>query len=163
MGKTYIRVDDRLIHGQTIVAWCPALSIKEIIAIDDESAKNPMLKSILTMGVPQNYKTHIVTTEEAKKLLKEESPINRLVIVRFPEKLEELKEEMEQVEMLILGNIAKRPDTVHKVSGATGIFYLSDRDVSIIDEIASKGIEVCFQQVPTTSKTTWEAFKKSIN
>lgn len=163
MGKTYIRVDDRLIHGQTIVAWCPALSIKEIIAIDDESAKNPMLKSILTMGVPQNYKTHIVTTEEAKKLLKEESPINRLVIVRFPEKLEELKEEMEQVEMLILGNIAKRPDTVHKVSGATGIFYLSDRDVSIIDEIASKGIKVCFQQVPTTSKTTWEAFKKSIN
>jgi mannose/fructose/N-acetylgalactosamine-specific phosphotransferase system component IIB len=163
MGKTYIRVDDRLIHGQTIVAWCPALSIKEIIAIDDESAKNPMLKSILTMGVPQNYKTHIVTTEEEKKLLKEESPINRLVIVRFPEKLEELKEEMEQVEMLILGNIAKRPDTVHKVSGATGIFYLSDRDVSIIDEIASKGIEVCFQQVPTTSKTTWEAFKKSIN
>ncbi len=163
MGKTYIRVDDRLIHGQTIVAWCPTLSIKEIIAIDDESAKNPMLKSILTMGVPQNYKTHIVTTEEAKKLLKEESPINRLVIVRFPEKLEELKEEMEQVEMLILGNIAKRPDTVHKVSGATGIFYLSDRDVSIIDEIASKGIEVCFQQVPTTSKTTWEAFKKSIN
>ena len=162
MGKTYIRVDDRLIHGQTIVAWCPALSIKEIIAIDDESAKNPMLKSILTMGVPQNYKTHIVTTEEAKKLLKGKS-INRLVIVRFPEKLEELKEEMEQVEMLILGNIAKRPDTVHKVSGATGIFYLSDRDVSIIDEIASKGIEVCFQQVPTTSKTTWEAFKKSIN
>ena len=39
MAKTYVRVDDRLIHGQTIVAWCPTLSIKEIIAIDDDSAK----------------------------------------------------------------------------------------------------------------------------
>ena len=35
MGKTYVRVDDRLIHGQTIVAWCPTLNIKQIIAIDD--------------------------------------------------------------------------------------------------------------------------------
>lgn len=163
MAKTYIRVDDRLIHGQTIIAWCPTLSIKEIIAIDDESAKNPVLKSILTMGVPQNYKTHIVTTEEAKKLLNSESDVNRLVIVRFPEKLDELKEEAERAEMIILGNIAKRSDTNHKVSGATGIFYLSDRDVAIIDDIDSKGTEVCFQQLPTTAKTTWDAFKKTIN
>ena len=82
MAKTFIRVDDRLIHGQTIVAWCPTLSIKEIIAVDDESAKNPVLKSIMTMGVPSSYKTHIVTTEEAKKLLAVESSVNRLVTAR---------------------------------------------------------------------------------
>ena len=54
MGNVYVRVDDRLIHGQTIVAWCPTLGIQEIIAIDDASASNPMLKSIMTMGVPKN-------------------------------------------------------------------------------------------------------------
>lgn len=164
MAKTYVRVDDRLIHGQTIVAWCPTLSIKEIIAIDDESAKNPMLKSIMTMGVPPTYKTHIVTTEEAKKILSQESTVNRLVIVKFPEKLDQLKDEVvQQAELVILGNIAKRSDTIHKVSGATGIFYLSDRDVAIIDDIVAKGKEVCFQQLPTTTKTSWESFKKSIN
>ena len=56
MGKIVVRVDDRLIHGQTIVAWCPTLAIQEIIAIDDESAKNPMLKSIMTISVPPLYK-----------------------------------------------------------------------------------------------------------
>lgn len=162
MAKTYIRVDDRLIHGQTIVAWCPTLSIKEIIAIDDESAKNPVLKSIMTMGVPSTYKTHIVTTEEAKKILAGESSANRLVIVRFPGKLEEINEEIEHAELVILGNIAKREDTIHKVSGATGIFYLSDHDVAIIDSLVLKGKEVCFQQLPATTKTSWESFKKSI-
>jgi PTS system mannose-specific IIB component len=162
MAKTYVRVDDRLIHGQTIVAWCPTLSIKEIVAIDDDSAKNPVLKSIMTMGVPSTYKTHIVTTEEAKKILNQESTVNRLVIVKFPDKLEEIKEEIEQAELVILGNIAKRSDTIHKVSGATGIFYLSDRDVTIIDNLVSKGTEVCFQQLPATTKTSWESFKKSI-
>lgn len=86
------------------------------------------------------------------------------MIVKFPQKLEELKEEIEQhAELVILGNIAKRSDTVHKVSGATGIFYLSDRDVEIIDDIISKGTEVCFQQLPNTTKTNWDAFKKSID
>jgi mannose/fructose/N-acetylgalactosamine-specific phosphotransferase system component IIB len=162
MAKTYVRVDDRLIHGQTVVAWCPTLSITEIIAIDDESAKNPTLKSIMKMGVPSSYTTHIVTTEEANQLLAQESSVNRLVIVKLPEKLTAIETGILKAESIILGNIAKREDTVHKVSGATGIFYLSDHDISIIDNIAAKGIEVCFQQLPNTSKTSWEAFKKSI-
>jgi PTS system mannose-specific IIB component len=162
MAKTYVRVDDRLIHGQTILAWCPTLSIKEIIAIDDESAKNPMLKSIMTMGVPSAYKTHIVTTEEAKQILAKESDCNRLVIVKFPSKLPAIEEEIVNCELVILGNIAKREDTIHKVSGATGIFYLSNNDVAIIDSLVLKGVEVCFQQLPATTKTSWELFKKSI-
>ena len=162
MAKTYVRVDDRLIHGQTIVAWCPTLSIKEIIAIDDDSAKNPTLRSIMKMGVPSTYTTHIVTTEEARQLLASESTVNRLVIVKLPEKLTEIEEEISGAESIILGNIAKRGDTIHKVSGATGIFYLSDHDVAVIDQLASRGINVFFQQLPSTSKTGWEAFKKSI-
>lgn len=162
MSKTYVRVDDRLIHGQTIVAWCPTLSIKEIIAIDDESAKNPTLKSIMKMGVPSSYNTHIVTTEEAKQLLSQESSVNRLVIVKYPEKLMGIEDGIANAESIVLGNIAKREDTVHKVSGATGIFYLSDNDVSIIDSIASKGIDICFQQLPSTAKTSWEVFKKTV-
>ncbi|MFZ7131767.1 MAG: PTS system mannose/fructose/N-acetylgalactosamine-transporter subunit IIB [Eubacteriales bacterium] len=162
MIKTYVRVDDRLIHGQTIVAWCPTLSIKEIIAIDDESAKNPTLKSIMKMGVPPSYNTHIVTTEEAKSLLSQETKGNRLVIVKYPHVLPNIAEEIMCAESIVLGNIAKRDDTIHKVSGATGIFYLSDNDVTIIDSLAYKGTDVFFQQLPNTSKTDWATFKKSL-
>lgn len=162
MGKLYVRVDDRLIHGQTIVAWCPTLGIQEIIGVDDVSAANPMLKSILTMGVPKNYKTGIVTTQEAKELLAEGSDRTRLLIVKFPQKLEELRQEILGCEKLILGNLAKRPDTVHKVSGATGIFYLSDKDVEILDGLAESGVEVVFHQLPTSAKTTWKDFKATL-
>lgn len=162
MAKTYVRIDDRLIHGQTIVAWCPTLSIREIIAIDDDSAKNPTLKSIMKMGVPSTYTTHIVTTEEARQLLAQESEGNRLVIVKFPAKLPEIEEGIARAESITLGNIAKRDDTIHKVSGATGIFYLSGNDVAILDKLASGGIDIIFQQLPNTAKTGWEAFKNSI-
>lgn len=162
MSDTYVRVDDRLIHGQTIVAWCPTLSIEEIIAVDDASAKNPMLKSIMTMGVPSAYKTHIVTAQEAVELLAKESKVNRLVIVKSPQKLLNIKEGIANAKSIVLGNIAKRDDTIYNMKGATGIFYLSKDDVEVIDQFSEKGIPVYFRQLPTTSKKDWAAFKKTI-
>jgi|SRR5690554_5858562 len=162
MAKIFVRVDDRLIHGQTVLAWGPTLSIKEIIAIDDESAKNPMLRSIMTMGVPSSYKTHIVTTEEALQLLAKEGSGNRLVIVKFPSQLSALAEVIAKAEWIMLGNVAKRADTTHKMGSATDIFYLSEEDVEVLDGFHASGMEVCFQQLPSTAKTSWESFKKSI-
>lgn len=162
MGKTYVRIDDRLIHGQTILAWCPTLGISEIIAVDDVSAKNPMLKTILTMGVPSKYKTNIVTREEAKNLLSTDQPANRLLIVKLPSVLADLEEVLGGVEKIILGNLAKRDDTIHKVSGATGIFYLSNDDVDLLDRLNQKGFSISFHQLPSTQETSWTSFMKSI-
>lgn len=162
MGKVYVRVDDRLIHGQTIVSWGPTLGIKEIIGIDDVSAQNPMLKSILTMGVPKNYKTQIVSSDDALKILSEDSDNTRLVIVKFPSVLEKIKNVIKGCEVVYLGNIAKREDTTHQLKGATGIFYLSDNDISVVDDLVNSGFKVCFQQVPNASKTEWADFKKQI-
>ena len=162
MGKTFVRIDDRLIHGQTILAWCPTLGISEIIAVDDVSAKNLMLKTILTMGVPSKYKTNIVTREEAKNLLSTDQPANRLLIVKLPSVLADLEEVLGGVEKIILGNLAKRDDTIHKVSGATGIFYLSNDDVDLLDRLNQKGFSISFHQLPSTQETSWTSFMKSI-
>lgn len=162
MAEIYVRVDDRLIHGQTIMAWCPTLGIREIIAVDDVSAKNPMLKSIMTMGVPGTYKTNIVTTEEAMKILNTPSKGNRLVIVKKPKDLTELGSCIEGAKAVILGNLAKDEMSRYKLDGGTGIFYLSDQDVEILDGFAEKGMEVYFHQLPTSARTNWAAFKKTI-
>jgi mannose/fructose/N-acetylgalactosamine-specific phosphotransferase system component IIB len=162
MGKIYVRVDDRLIHGQTIVAWCPTLGVKEIIGIDDESAKNPTIKSIMKMSVPPSYKTEILTTEEANTLLKDASGGTRLVIVKSPNKLTQIAGAIKGCESIMLGNISKRPGSIHKLSGATGIFYLSDEDVKDIDGLVKQGFTVNFQQLPNTAKTSWDSFRKTI-
>jgi len=162
MGKVYVRVDDRLIHGQTIISWCPLWGIKEIIGIDDENAANPTLKSIMTMSVPPVYKTHIVTTGEAKALLEQKSELNRLVIVKLPVILQSIVEQIRGCECIQLGNISKRADSVHQLAGATGIFFLSRQDVEDIDALVSQGFEVNFQQLPNMTKTSWDSFKKSI-
>ena len=78
MAKTYIRVDDRLIHGQIAVAWAQTLSIGEIIAIDDQTANNKMLQQIMLMGVSKNYNPQIISFDKTVEVLPKESAHNRL-------------------------------------------------------------------------------------
>ena len=58
--------------------------------------------------------------------------------------------------------MAKRQDTNHQVTGATGIFYLSDQDISELSGLTSEGFDITFQQVPSSSSTTWEDFTKTV-
>ncbi|MBF1117164.1 MAG: PTS sugar transporter subunit IIB, partial [Solobacterium sp.] len=37
-GSLFIRIDDRLIHGQIVTTWAKVLNIKKIIALDDALA-----------------------------------------------------------------------------------------------------------------------------
>lgn len=162
MSKTYVRVDDRLIHGQTIMSWAPTLKLEELIAVDDTIAANPMLKSILTMGVPKNYVTHIVSIDEARALLAEDDGMNRMVIVKTPHQLVELRDSIRGCEHVYLGNMAKRDDTVHHVTDATGIFWLSDQDVEDLSALADEGFEISFHQLPNETERSWGAFLKSL-
>ncbi len=45
MAISFIRVDDRMIHGQTCTRWALEYPCDGLIAINDAAAKNPVLKS----------------------------------------------------------------------------------------------------------------------
>ena len=163
VGKVFIRIDDRLIHGQIVTAWCQTLKIGSIIAIDDELAANPMLQSIMTMGVPPQYKTKIVAMHQAKELLKTTPDKNCLVIARYPKNLEPLTEEIKNAAHICLGNCSKREDSVHKFArGAGWYLYLSKEDLNVLISAADAGVEVFSQQLPSEKLMTWNAIKKEI-
>lgn len=45
MSVSFIRVDDRMIHGQTCTRWALEYPCDGLIAVNDVAAKNPVLKS----------------------------------------------------------------------------------------------------------------------
>lgn len=163
MGKDYLRIDDRLIHGQIVTAWCRALEIKEIIAIDDKLASNPTLQSIMMMGIPANYKHHVVTTEQARELFAAPSEGNRLFVTRMPQDLKAIRQELLKFEIVFIGNAAKRPDTKFNLTkGGGGVLFVSTEDVKLFDELSAEGIKVVAQTVPNTPARPWPEIRKSI-
>ena len=45
MAVSFIRVDDRMIHGQTCTRWALEYPCDGLIAVNNAAAKNPVLKS----------------------------------------------------------------------------------------------------------------------
>ena len=45
MSISFIRVDDRMIHGQTCTRWALEYPCDGLIAVNDAAAKNPVLKA----------------------------------------------------------------------------------------------------------------------
>ena len=163
MANNYFRIADRLIHGQIVTAWCGHLKIGEIVAIDDKLAANKTLQSIMLMGIPAQYKAHVVTTAEAKALFAEGSDKNRLFVTRFPQDLTSYREELKACELVVIGNAAKRPDTKHNLTkGGGSVFFASDADVDLFDAIAADGVNLVYQTVPKSPARTWQEMRKLV-
>lgn len=163
MGKNFLRIDDRLIHGQIVTAWCNTLKIGEIIAIDDSLAQNPMLQSIMVMGVPKQYHPSIVTAAQAKELLRTETAKNRLVITRFAKNIAELEEFYPTFEHINLGNCSKQDNTAYTLpSGAGRNLSLTEEDMRVLNEAAVLGCKIICQLLPTDKMRTWAQMTSNI-
>ncbi len=163
MGKDYFRIDDRLIHGQIVTAWCGALKIKEIVAIDDDLAKNKTLQTIMLMGIPSTYKAHVVTSDEAKEIFAQQTDGNRLFVTRFPQDLAKFREQLSQCELIVLGNAGKRPDTKFNLTkGGGSVFFASEQDVKLFDELCEAGNHLVYQTVPSSPARDWQDMRKQI-
>ena len=73
---SFVRVDDRMIHGQTVTRWALEVPCDGIIAVNDAAASNPVLKSANKSAAPDK-KVFVWTfdhfKESAQKVLDSDS------------------------------------------------------------------------------------------
>ena len=69
MKVTLARVDERLIHGQVMTAWCKKCWIKTIILVDKEIAQDEFMISVLEMSAPAGVKVIVKSPSDAVSLL----------------------------------------------------------------------------------------------
>jgi mannose/fructose/N-acetylgalactosamine-specific phosphotransferase system component IIB len=160
MGKLFVRIDDRLIHGQIVTAWALNLGIKKIIAVDDTLASNPMLKTIMTMAAPKEYDPEIISASEAKELLSKNADKNVLLITRQCRNLKPFLEDIKGAEHINLGNISTQNGTVKVLDSGSGrTLSLTQEDVDTLDEAVTLGINVISQLLPSEKQYQYSDLK----
>ena len=68
----YIRLDDRLVHGQIVAVWLNDMKCDVLCVIDDKAATNSLQQMLLRMAVPKSTNFELLTVEEGAKYLLEE-------------------------------------------------------------------------------------------
>lgn len=65
MSVELFRVDERLIHGQVVVAWGRPLAVGRIVVVNDRLAGEPLEQEIYRTGLPDTMRAEFWTVDEA--------------------------------------------------------------------------------------------------
>jgi len=69
-GVALVRVDNRLVHGQVLEAWLPALDAHAILVSDDEAAGNTLARSAMSLAIPPGVSFQVLRATAAAELLR---------------------------------------------------------------------------------------------
>jgi PTS system mannose-specific IIB component len=69
-GVALVRVDNRLVHGQVLEAWLPALDAHGILVADDEAAGNVLARSAMALAIPPGVGFEVLRIAAAIELLR---------------------------------------------------------------------------------------------
>ncbi|WP_339226816.1 PTS sugar transporter subunit IIB [Oceanobacillus sp. FSL K6-2867] len=156
-----MRIDDRLLHGQVAYSWKSALSYEAIVIADDNAVNDEVRKMALKMSNPDGVRLAIRTIEDAAKLVQNPKLQAMKVFVIFsnPKAAYEFIEKINEKPVLNVGGMQKQEDKV-LLSPAV---YVSKEDISYLDKIQEKGIEIEVRQVPDEKSKNYTTLKNKLS
>lgn len=148
-GLALVRIDNRLVHGQVLEAWLPALDAHGILVADDEAAGNVLTRSAMSLAIPPKVTFEVLPLSAAAELLKPggkgpRSP-STLLLFREVRDAVSLHEAGVIFPALNLGN-------VHFATGRRQVapsVFLDDRELAALEMLALQGTLVELRAVPT--------------
>lgn len=153
MGIVLVRVDNRLIHGQILEAWVPALRADCIVVANNQLAEIAFQKVLMASAVPKGIKVAIGTIEEMAKFLRSEELSERRVLVLFGNAQDAMEAHRLGVSFdeLNLGNLHGGKNK-KRLSCTVA---LNDEDIVQLQALEDVGVKVVLQCVPSDRQRLW--------
>lgn len=147
MTLTLVRLDDRLVHGQVVVGWGNALGIECLVLINDHVRENESEQELHALGVPHSMELEFASVEEARSRIPELGDTERRValLVGSVEDAVRLCDKNENIHRINVGGVHMGEGRRERLP----YVYLSDVEAEMLRNLASSGIEVTAQDVPS--------------
>lgn len=163
MSLSFVRIDDRVIHGQLVTRWAKELPCDGIIAIDDAVAADPLLSSVMK-GAVQDTKVWLFNTATAiEKLPKVIASEKRyFVIGKSPVTLQHI--EMAGISLknahgkINVGPMSARANTTTIGPNQS----VNAAETAAFDWLAAHGHAIEFRLVPDASCYSWQDARQKI-
>ncbi|MFA6583319.1 MAG: PTS sugar transporter subunit IIB [Elusimicrobiaceae bacterium] len=149
MAIVFVRIDDRLIHGQVVEGWIPYLDVNEVVVINEDAAQDEIRKTLMRLSLPDEIGLEIMDAKEgALYLNKNASSAKRtLVLLASPEEAVNLIKNGYKPGSINVGGM-------HYSVGRTQIgraVFLDDENIKCLKAIAENGVKLEGRGVPSDS------------
>jgi len=147
MPLSLVRIDDRLIHGQVVEGWLPALSARRVLIVSDQAASDPTQAALMQMALPESVSLEICTVRSAPEAVRRaaEGPEPVLVLAPGPAEVLSLLEGGVALESVNVGGL-------HYAAGRVALgkaLFLGEADLEHLRAIAKRGVRLEGRAVPT--------------
>jgi Phosphotransferase system, mannose/fructose/N-acetylgalactosamine-specific component IIB len=141
----FVRIDDRLIHGQVVAAWLRAYgNVAHIIVVDDKVSADQFMQQMFKMLVPSGISIEILSVEHAVNVIKQGLNKPTMIIVKVPDTIKRLVEEGVDISRVNIGGMGM-------TTGRKKLFQnisSTPAENEIFKQLIAKGIIVEIQIIP---------------
>ncbi len=147
MSIVLVRVDDRLIHGQVVVAWVQTLGVQRIVVVSDEVSANSWEQELYSLGVPPAVAVEFASVEQAVQALSQwvSAPDRTILLVADVGTIMRLCKRTNAITNVNLGGIHDDSQRTERLE----YLYLSSDEARQLGELSASGVEITAQDVPT--------------
>lgn len=161
MAISFLRCDDRIIHGQVVTRWAMERECDGLIAVDDKAANDPLIRQALKAS--SEKKTFVWTVEQFLTKMEEaqSSTKNYFVIAKDPVTMCRLLVDHKmkpKVKVLNVGPQSAKEDTI-KVGKNCDV---TKAEIKAYEKIFNSGYEIEYQIVPDATKVKFSSVKDKL-
>lgn len=150
MKINLMRIDDRLIHGQTISGWSHMSNFSRIVVVNDSAAQDSFQTRLLKMASVKGMPVDVLTVSDAYSALTREAwpNDNLMVIFKGPIDVMRLIEMGMEIDEINIGMVRQLPDSI-KLSKDVHATVEELKAWNYLDE---KNVNIYIQPMPTDPK-----------
>ncbi|KRO00876.1 PTS system mannose/fructose/N-acetylgalactosamine-transporter subunit IIB [Companilactobacillus kimchiensis] len=165
MSISFIRVDDRIIHGQVVTRWLSEVEADGVLAVDDAAANDPIISKVLKGAVPSGLKGFVMPVSRVSKRWDDivGSSKRYFLVAKSPVTLMNLYKEgadfIKEQSKINVGPMSER-EGAKKVGPNANV---TEDEFKAFKFLSEHGAEVYFQLVPDSKKTSFEDASQNFN
>ena len=155
MSVEFVRIDDRIIHGQVVTRWAMEFPCDGIIAVNDKAAGDPLIKSVLKAA--SEKKTFIFSFQEFEEKMTKimESDKKYFLITKTP---------MDMARILVDYNLQNDTDVVNvgpqsarrNTTTVNKNADITQEEALAYEKLNQKGYKIDFRLIPDGKSVLWK-------
>ncbi len=158
MSVSFVRVDDRMIHGQTCTRWALEYPCDGLVAVNDLAATNPVLKAAYKSA--SGKKTFVWTMEEWKNKCQKvlDSKDRYFLITKNPVDMKRILVDQgfkPGIQTVIIGPCNDRPGTTKLGNNQS----ITQEEAQALEDIMNSGYSVEFALLKEEAIGNWTKFR----
>jgi len=141
---SFVRIDNRLVHGQVIEGWLPHLKVRRVLVLDREAAQSPLTRASMGLAVPEAVALEI-SPDDAELRKAADDAVPTLVLFRDIAGAFEAVRHGIRVAALNLGNIHFK-DGRYPITASV---FLDCEELHELEQLAREGVQIAAQALPS--------------